>query len=288
MEAAVAALSELPQRIVLYRSPERRELNSSSCRELYVGCITRLGCLAVVGAVAVGGGLWWLNGGELPFTIARRAEGVSNPAVTTPPQWVSLSAGKGTGSGTAVKPPDLRELSSTTGSAYMTMSTEQLTSLLASSLSNAIPEVAASTQLALYDGMLHVRTPIRFRDIAGDGAVGGAVGSAISSAIGRTFSDQDTVHFAGDFSIVRPGLAQLEIKKVSVRNIDIPSRLIPLVVRSVGAVNDPKTQQSDSSLQSGFYVPLPTSIGDIRIGDNRVTVYRATTGESVSPTNSRK
>ena len=231
-------------------------------RERRLGCVTRLGCLAVVGIVAVGAGAWWLNGGSLPtpWSDDERGSSASLPEETL--RWSSLSDASAGGA------EAVASLSRSNGPAYVTLSPGDLAGFLATGIARALPRDAADPQVAVEGNRLHMRALVRMRDLAGEGALG----SALGIALGKSLNDLDTLHIAGTMDVLRPGLAQYHVDKLAIRSIDVPPRLIPQLIQSMRS----RVALTDSLASDALPIPLPKSIGDIRIAGDRITLYRAT------------
>lgn len=227
--------------------------------ECLVGCITRLGCLAVVGIAAVGAGAWWLNGGDLPLpgTAERReADRRADRALT----WSSLNDASVSGSSTVTS------LSRANGPAFVTLSPGDLAGFLAVGIARTLPRSAMDPQVAIEGNRLHLRALVNMRDLAGEGALG----STLGITLGRALNERDTLHIAGTMDVLRPGMAQYHIDKLAIRSVDIPPRLIPPLVRSLRS----RLSLPDSLAGDALPIPMPPYVGDIRIANDRMTLYR--------------
>ena len=227
-----------------------------------MGCLTRLGCLAVVGVVAVGAGTWWLNGGKLPTPWTVDEHDSTRAAEGKALRWSSLSDAS-TGGAQAIA-----TLTRSGGPAFVTLSPGDVAGFLAAGIARTMPRSASEPQVAIEGNRLHLRALFAIRDLAGEGALG----STLGIALGKVLNERDTLHIAGTMDVSRPGLAQYHVEKLAVRSMDIPPRLIPMLVRSMrGRAGIP-----DSIAGDALPIPLPESIGDIRISNDRITLYRAT------------
>lgn len=224
-----------------------------------MGCITRLGCLAVVGVVAVGGAAWWLNGGSLPMPWKDDARGSTTADAAL--KWSSLTEASAGGADAVAS------LARPNGPAYVTLSPGDLAGFLAMGIARALPRTAADPQVAVEGNRLHLRALVRMRDLAGDGALG----SALGIALGKSLNELDTLHIAGTMDMLRPGMAQYHVNKLAIRSVDVPPRLIPQLIRSMRS----RVGLADSLDSDALPIPLPKSIGDIRIAGDRITLYRA-------------
>lgn len=192
----------------------------------------------------------------------RSAEPDSTAVAERALHWSSLTDAS-TGSGDAIA-----SLGRRNGPAYVTLSPGDLAGFLATGIAQALPRSASDPQVAIEGNRLHIRALVNMRDLAGEGALG----SALGIALGRALNDRDTLHIAGTMSVLHPGLAQYHVDKLAVRSVDIPPRLVPQLVRSMRN----RVPMPDSLADDAFPIPLPASIGDVRIANGRVTLYRTT------------
>ena len=239
-----------------------------------MGCLSRIGCLAVV---AVGGVIAWsMYGDRVPTDITRSAQRAgsalsdqvrkgakslrtssrADDARAHPIAWMSLDDAP-TGDIEA-----LRQLSRRDGPAFVTLTAPQLASLLITGLERELPRSATHAQIAISGDALLVRAVVDLRDFAGSSAIGALIGSALST--------RDTVQLGGTLDVVRPGLAQFRIRDVRLKGIDLPTRLIPTVLQSFKRVT-----LKDSIADNAIALPLPMAIADVRVMNGRVTLYRA-------------
>lgn len=228
-----------------------------------MGCLTRLGCGAVLGVAALGAGVWWLNGGEIPWDIkfSLREKGAGAPQAQVY-EWVPVSKGESTGA------QKVASLAKAGGPAYVTLSAGEVAGLFTAGIKKALPGASEDVRLALAGDHMHIQTRVHADRLAGDGTLGTALGAVVGKAIGSN----DTLHIAATVSVNKPGAADLHVDKLSIRKIDLPVRLIPPVVRALRS----HSGNADSASSDAIPVPLPEAIGDIRISNGRMTIYRAT------------
>ena len=226
-----------------------------------MSCLSKIGCLAVLGIIVVGAGAWWLNGGTLPFVGSNGDRGESGVAERTL-AWSSLT------DATAGGAEAIASLGRTNGPAYVTLSPGDIAGFLATGIARTLPRSAKDPQVAIEGNRLHLRALMAIRDLAGEGALGKTLGITL----GRALGDMDTLHIAGTIDVLRPGMAQYHVNKLAVRSIDIPPRLIPQIIRSMRE----RVAMADSLADDALPIPLPQSIGDIRIAGDRITLYRTT------------
>lgn len=239
-----------------------------------MGCLSRIGCLAVV---AVGGVIAWsMYGDRVPADVTRTAQRAgsavgdqlkkgaqslrnsssADKARAQPIAWISLDDAP---TGDVEK---LRQLSRRDGPAFVTLTAPELASLLITGLERELPRSATRAQIAISGDQLLVRAVMELRDFAGNGAIGALIGTALTS--------RDTVQLGGTLDVVRPGLAQFRVRDVRLKGVDLPSRLIPTVLQSFKSAT-----LKDSIADNAIPLPLPKAIADVRVMNGRVTLYKA-------------
>jgi hypothetical protein len=73
--------------------------------------------------------------------------------------------------------------------------------------------------------------------------------------------------------VIRPGLSEFQIKEIKLRDFKVPSGAIPRLMQQIR-----KGKKVDGVGDSALPVATPKALGDVRIANNRVTLYRATAG----------
>ncbi len=271
--------------------------------------------MVLVAGTAAG---YWLYGDRLPSVLSRAASGaadkVTDAAVRTSERldseegariaaeqearrrtareqrdrelgWVTVNADKPV----APKINPLAPLKRRSGPAYVSLEAGQVAGLLAPLLAQ-LPPSAATAQLALDDDILLVRTVVSLSDFTGQSAVGALLGKALAG--------EDTLFMAGPLELVRRGLAQFRVRELRIRGIDVPTRLIPGLVRNLRGVAQPAAERAEPGAVDGgaavapsvadnaLPVTLPTTVNDVRVANGKLTLYRASSA-ALSPTSQR-
>lgn len=239
-----------------------------------MGCLSRIGCLVVVaGAGAVG---WWLYGDQLPSKISHAAGRAADAVQRATGDAPSDSVGRRT---TAVDPTDrlawasveitagtapnpLAPLSEKNGPAFVSLGAADVAVLLARSLPQQLPKSATNVRIAMEGDLLLARAVIDVTEIAGDGTLGRLLGTALAG--------RDTIGFAGPVELIQPGTAQFQITKLRVKGFDVPPRLIPMYMRALR-----RGARVDEVTDDGFVVALPANVGDVRLSNGKLTLYKA-------------
>ncbi|MCC6430624.1 MAG: hypothetical protein IT354_06915 [Gemmatimonadaceae bacterium] len=269
-----------------------------------MSCLSRIGCLVVV--VGAGAAGWWLYGDQLPSTLSRAAgraadkvsdvSGTAMPGSRTRRDTVSAERGtrgagaragddtsrsdalawativsssegatgarSGTGASASPSASALAPLTRRDGPAFVNLGAGELATALGGALPRQLPKSATRVQLALDGDQLLVRAALDATEIAGDGTLGRLLGTALSG--------RDSVQFGGTLTPLRPGMAQYRVESLRLKGVDVPPRLIPLVIGSLR-----RGARTDGLDDNAFALPLPRVVADLRLANSRLTLYKA-------------
>jgi hypothetical protein len=214
-----------------------------------MGCIARLGCLVVLAFVAVIG---WLTRDRWMHSIPGRA-----PATTTAPEalWQPLSPERGRRA--------IEGLSRPSGPVFANLTAAEVASYVFQTVGKTLPAGADSAEAAVIDDALYVRAVVPMKAIAGSGVLGPIAG---------LLNDRERISFGGTFHVVKPGLSEFQIREIKLRDFGIPRGAIPKLVQQISR-NRPAGLAPDA-----LPVPTPVTLGDVRVANHRVTLYRTTGG----------
>ena len=81
--------------------------------------------------------------------------------------------------------------------------------------------------------------------------------------------DRETVMFGGMIDLVKPGLGEYRVQSVRVRDLPIPGPAIPRLLARLDRSPRPAGVHDD-----GMPLVIPAHIGDVRIKDGKVTLYK--------------
>lgn len=213
-----------------------------------MGCLRTLGCLFLLILLAIGGWFtrdwWWprLRGGD----------------VAEAPTWQPL-----TESGAQRARTALERLRSPRGPVYLSVAPGDMAAYIVQELSRTLPASADSIQAAAIGDRLYVRASIRTADLGDRGALG-----PLSALLG----EREQLQLGGTLRIIRPGSAELQVKEVRIRDFPLPSALIPRIIRQISRGERPAELSPD-----GLPLRTPDYIGDVRVSDGEITLYRTTT-----------
>lgn len=219
-----------------------------------MGCVKKLGCLMVVLlAVAAGAaGAWYFLRGRpaTPDSPSQTATGGST--------WQPLTPG-----GAQRARAGLERLQSPRGPGSFTVAPGDLAAYIVQELSRTLPSSADSIEAAAINDRLCVRAVVRTADLGDKGQLG---------PVALLLGDRERLQLCGTLRIIRPGSAELQVKELRIRDFNVPQPLIPRLVRQISRGTRPEGLSED-----GLPLQTPAYIGDVRVANGQITVYRAAT-----------
>jgi len=222
------------------------------------GCLRRLGCLVFLLIIAV---LAWFNRDYLE-ALYRRYAGDARPAETTTTAratavWEPLTGDKATRGQSAVQ-----SLSNPKGPAFVNLSAGEASSYIFLAVAKQLPASSEDITSLIKNDRLYVRANVALKDFGGAKVLG---------PLGALLGDRDTVQLGGTINVLRPGDGEFQVKDIRIGSFPVPDAIIPRLVRRIRKGEMP-AGISDNALP----MKLPTFIGDVRIANGRITVYKAT------------
>ena len=213
-----------------------------------MGCFSRIGCLVVVLVIAI---VAWLTSDRwLP-----RVTGHAPVAASTGPVWEPL-----TPQGAERTRQMLTRLSKPTGPVFGNLSGGDVASYVFESLSKQLPQSADSVEAAVIGDRLYIRASVRLQELGGTSVLGPLAGM---------LGDRERMEFGGTFHVIRPQLAEYEVKDIKLRDLSIPAAMIPRVLRQSERGSRPEGLSPD-----GLPLVVPSYLGDVRVANGRVTLYK--------------
>ena len=221
------------------------------------GCFRRLGCLVFLIILAI---VAWFNRDRLE-AIYRRYAGDPRvdtaTIVRTPGGWEQLSPEKAKRGQQAVE-----ALSRPRGPAYSNLTPGEAASYIFLAVSKQLPASSENVTSSIRDNLLFVRANVALKDLGAAQALG-----PIAGMLGT----RDTVELGGTMRVLSPGMGEFQVRQVKIGAFPVPSAVIPRLIRRMRRGEMPPGISDDA-----LPMKLPEYIGDIRIADGRITVYRAT------------
>lgn len=220
------------------------------------GCFRRLGCLVfllIVGVVA------WFNRDRLEALYRRYAGSApavdSSAVMSATGGWEPLTGEKAT-RGQA----EVQSLSRKTGPAYVNLSPGEASSYIFLSVARQLPASSEDITSSVKGDRLYVRANVALKDFGGAKALG---------PLGALLGERDTVQLGGTINVLRPGVGEFQVKDVKFGALSLPNALIPKLVRRIR-----KGEMPAGLAENALPMKLPTYIGDVRIANGRITVYK--------------
>jgi hypothetical protein len=219
------------------------------------GCFRRLGCLVVLFIIAV---LAWFNRGRLEETYRRYAGDRISPSSTdvrSAGEWEPLTNDKAARGQRAVQ-----SLSSRSGPVFANLSAGEASSYIFLEAAKQLPSSSQNIEASVRADRLYVRANVELRDFGGASALG---------PLGSLLGQRDTVQLGGSIRVIRPTVGEFQVQDVKIGSLQIPSSIIPRLVSRMR-----KGTMPEGISPNGLPMKLPPYIGDVRIVNGHVVVYK--------------
>jgi hypothetical protein len=212
-------------------------------------CLGRLGCLLLVLILIIAA--WYTRNFWLPQRLRSHPATSSAPAAT----WQPLND-----SGVSHTRAALSELSQPHGPVFQTLSGADVASYVFSTLARHLPASTDSIQAIVQDDQLSMRANVRVADLGNTSALG-----PLASMLG----ERATIALTGTLHVIRPGLAEFEIRSATLKSIEVPHAMIPNIIARMDRGLRPAGVAPDA-----LPLPIPAYIGDIRVANGKITLYK--------------
>jgi hypothetical protein len=220
------------------------------------GCIRRLGCLVLIIALVA---LWyWYARVERPAasTTASTTDAVTG-ASNTNTGWKSLTPADAERGRVAVE-----ALAKRSGPVFANLSPAEAASYIFLVVAKQLPPSARNAQASIVGDRLYVRSEVDLKDFGGAGQLG---------TLGVLLGSRDSVMLGGTIHMLRPGLAEFQVKEVKLGRLEVPQSLIP---RLISRMTHGK-QKVDGVSESSLPMVMPAYISDVRIANGKITLYKS-------------
>ncbi len=221
------------------------------------GCFRRLGCLVLLLILGV---FAWFNRDRLE-TVYRRYAG-NNPAaidsasvIAASGGWEQLSGDKAVHGQAAVE-----SLSRKGGPAYVNLSPGEASSYIFLSVAKQLPASSEDITSSVKADRLYVKANVALKDFGGAKVLG---------PLGALLGERDTVQLGGTINVLRPGVGEFQVKDIKFGSLPIPDAIIPRLVKGIR-----KGEMPAGISENALPMKLPPYIGDVRIANGRITVYK--------------
>lgn len=227
-----------------------------------MGCGRRLGCIALLVVLAAAA---WLARDRWPGWVSRLERRIRETAHGAPAapratadsvSWRPVTLG-----GASHAERLLLSLGDRGSAAYTSILPSDFASFMLMDIAGRVPPPQDSTEAAILDRQLAVRTSIDIKAFGGRTAFG---------PLGGLLADREPLTLAGTFDVVRPGVAEFHVEQLTVHGLAVPSPLIPPLVHKVEIGAHPAGLAPDALLLN-----VPPYVTDIRVVGARIAVYRS-------------
>jgi len=218
------------------------------------GCFRSIGCLVLLVALAI---LGWFNRDQLRGLYSRVSGDSSSAetAVVRDGGWQSLSSGSADRGRRAIE-----SLSRGSGPVFANLTPSEAASYIFLAATKQLPESAEDISATVIDDRLYIRANVALADFGGGKALG---------PLAAMLGDRDTVQLGGTINVIRPGLGEFVVRDVKLGRFPVPSGVIPRLVGQIRRQERPPEVASNA-----LPMKLPEYIGDVRISNGRITVYK--------------
>ncbi len=218
------------------------------------GCFRRLGCLVFLLILAA---FAWFNRDRLEQTYRKyagdRITAGSSPVVLG--GWETLTPDKAARGKTQVE-----ALSRRTGPVFANLTAGEAASYIFLEVAKQLPPSSQNIYASIKDDRLIVRANVELKDFGGASALG---------PLAAVLATRDTVQLGGTMHVISPGQGEFAVKEIHIGSFSVPSPLIPKLIDRMRKGTIPAGTAPDA-----LPVKLPSYIGDIRITNGRIVVYK--------------
>ena len=214
------------------------------------GFFRRLGCLIIVLAILAAAWYWYARVDRPPTA---GAAGGNAAAVSS--AWQPLTSADAERGRVAVQ-----SLGRQSGPVFANLTPAEAASYIFTVVAKQLPPSAQNAEAAVVGDRLYVRSDVDLRDFGGAKSLG---------PVGMLLGDRDSVRFGGTIRMLRPGLGEFVAQEVKIGRFEIPSALIPRLLKPM------KRKPVPGIAENGLPMVMPTYISDVRISNGKITLYKS-------------
>ncbi len=213
------------------------------------GCLGRLGCLVVLLVAAALA--WFSREFWVPRVTGQPPAEVAAAPDTVPWRPLADSAAATARRRVATLSPDR---------GYVALTPHAAASYFVSRFVSSLPAGAGDVQASVAGERLRLRTEVALADLRS---------AEILEPVRGLLGDREVIEVAGTLEVLRPGLAQYRVESMRIRELVVPSRAIPRLMRALWTGERP-----DGLDPNAIGIDMPADVGEIRIRDGQVILYR--------------
>lgn len=214
-----------------------------------MGCLRRIGCLAVIAVMLVGGFL--LRGLWLPKLRGTPKGETATAAAGT---WQPLTPEGGQRAQRVIA-----QLAQQGGPPSVSVTPGELAAYVVQQLNETLPASADSVEAAAIGDMLCVRTVVKIAEVADKKTLG---------PLAMLLGEREPVQMCGVIRIHSPGKGELQVKQFRIRELSIPGPAIPRIIRQMAPAD------REGLADDGLPLQTPAFIGDVRVANGQITISR--------------
>jgi len=209
------------------------------------GCLRTVGCLTLV--VAGAAAAWFTKDRWLPVITGEP------PAVEV--AYDPVTPARGERARTA-----LRAMEKGTGPVFANLTASEALALLLAERQSRLPALEGGVDAAVSGDRLLMRATIDPSALRGIDALG---------PVAAFLESRQRVTLAGTLDVLEPGTGLFVVREVRVNDLPVPSPALSPLVRQLD-----RRPLPPGAPARAIAFPLPRSVGDVRVGKGRVTLYK--------------
>jgi hypothetical protein len=215
-----------------------------------MGCLGRVGCLVILVMILVlSVAAWFARDWVMDNVPFGQRHATQQAAV-----WQSA-----TPDGAKRATASLAALQRRGGPVFANVTPGDMLAYILKEFAAVLPKSADSIQASVVGERLHIRARVRTADL----------GSDVLGPMAYVLKERERIEFGGTLRVIRPGLSEYQVKTFRVRDVALPQSVLPLLIRRLSGVARPKELSED-----GLPLLTPEYIGDVRVANGRITVYK--------------
>jgi hypothetical protein len=156
----------------------------------------------------------------------------------------------------------VQSLAQQSGPVFANLTPAEAASYIFLVVAKQLPQSARNVEASIKGDRLYVRSEVDLKDFGGAGSLG---------ALGALLGDRDSVRLGGSIKMLRPGVAEFQVRELKLGRLDVPSALIPRLLNEMKKHNKPVEGVSNT----GLPMVMPSYISDVRIADGKITLYKS-------------
>jgi len=224
-----------------------------------MGCLRSLGCLVVLVVLV---GLAWATSDRwrpllptwVPGTREARALSEADGA------WGPVTA-----VGATRAEHDLAGLGDRSAMVFASARPGEFAGYMLMDVAGRLPPDGDSTEAAVIGNQLSVRTSLDIRALGVEDPRG---------LVARLVGSRVPLEFSGTFDIIRPGVAEFRVERLSLHELPVPSPLIPEVLRKFESGPHPVGPHPEGGADNALLINVPTYVADIRATGGKILIYK--------------